>query len=253
MHTTRYAYSYKNTCIQCTKENLKINKLEADQTDFCWTLAPHLCIWRCWNWSVIPSIFWEATGLFSTRLSFRPNCKHKENLNIFSRVGVTIDGWLDLLTAHTRHLELQVITVLSPISILYKSPQHPLSLFPAGCVFISRSLATTSNSGDSSASHAQVLVTATCAELLSTINWKLQRHLFSASLAKLNCTANHQLTYWTGLGSSLHSPGVDPTENTASNNFSIVFMGGFLAIAQISLTCLPAATKQRIFLLAIVA
>jgi hypothetical protein len=45
-------------------------------------------------------------------------------------------------------------------------------------------------------------------------------------------------------GSSLYSLGADPTENTASNSFSIVVIGGCLAITRILLTCLPAATKQ---------
>jgi hypothetical protein len=49
-----------------------------------------------------------------------------------------------------------------------------------------------------------------------------------------------------GLGSSLYSLGEDPTENTASNNPSIVVMDGRLAIAWVSLMCLPAVTKQRI-------
>jgi hypothetical protein len=48
-----------------------------------------------------------------------------------------------------------------------------------------------------------------------------------------------------GLGSSLYSLGLDPTENTASNSFYVVVMGGCLAIAQILLT------KQRMFLLMI--
>jgi hypothetical protein len=63
-----------------------------------------------------------------------------------------MDWWTDLLTIYTHHSELQVITAPPLISILYISPQHPLSFFPTSCVFISRSLATTSNSGDSSAS-----------------------------------------------------------------------------------------------------
>jgi hypothetical protein len=37
-----------------------------------------------------------------------------------------------------------------------QTPKHPLSPFPACCVFISRSLATASNSGVSSASRSQV-------------------------------------------------------------------------------------------------
>jgi hypothetical protein len=63
---------------------------------------------------------------------------------------------MDLLTTYTHHSELQVITALSVISTLYKLLQHPLSLFQPA-VFISRSLAKASNSGDSSASRAQVL------------------------------------------------------------------------------------------------
>jgi hypothetical protein len=39
------------------------------------------------------------------------------------------DWWVDLLTTYTYHSELQVITALSLISTLYKSPQHLLSLF----------------------------------------------------------------------------------------------------------------------------
>jgi hypothetical protein len=56
-----------------------------------------------------------------------------------------MDRWMDLLTTYTHHSELQVITVLSLISRLYKSPQHPVSLLPACCVSNSRSLATASN------------------------------------------------------------------------------------------------------------
>jgi hypothetical protein len=77
------------------------------------------------------------------------------------RVYVTIsrdmDWWIDIFTASAHDSELQVTTALSLISTLYKSPQHPLSLFPACCISTSRSLAISSNSGDSSASCAQVL------------------------------------------------------------------------------------------------
>jgi hypothetical protein len=82
-------------------------------------------------------------------------------LYIVTYLRMTIDGvWigeLDLLTTYTQHSELQILTELSFISTLHKSLQHPLSLFPACCAFISRSLATDYNSGDSSASRAQVL------------------------------------------------------------------------------------------------
>jgi hypothetical protein len=43
------------------------------------------------------------------------------------------------------------------------------------------------------------------------------------------------------------------TGNIASSNFSIVVAGGCVAVARILLTCLAAVTKQRMFLLAIVA
>jgi hypothetical protein len=43
------------------------------------------------------------------------------------------------------------------ISIIHKSPQQPLSPFPACCTFISLSSATSSNTGDSSSSLDQVL------------------------------------------------------------------------------------------------
>jgi hypothetical protein len=56
----------------------------------------------------------------------------------------------------THDSEVQATTTLQLPSTIHKSPQHPLSLFPARCVFTSRSLTTASNSGDSSASHAQV-------------------------------------------------------------------------------------------------
>jgi hypothetical protein len=70
--------------------------------------------------------------------------------------GVTIDGlwvgeWIHW-TLYTHHSELQVIRVLSLISTLYKTPQQPLRVFPACCVFNSRSLATTYNTEDLSAS-----------------------------------------------------------------------------------------------------
>jgi hypothetical protein len=77
------------------------------------------------------------------------------------------------------HSELQVIIALSLISTLYKSPQHLLSNFPACCVFTSRSLVTASNSGDSSASRAQVLQPPM---QNSTLNWQLTRAHIKSSL-----------------------------------------------------------------------
>jgi hypothetical protein len=72
---------------------------------------------------------------------------------------------MDLLTTYTHHSELQVIT---PDIHILQITTAPAKNFPACCVLTSFSLATVSNSGDSSASRA--LVTAR-AELLSTVNY----------------------------------------------------------------------------------
>jgi hypothetical protein len=79
---------------------------------------------------------------------------------------------MDLLTTYANHSELQVITALSLISNLYKLPRHPQSLFPSFCVFISRSLATASYSGDFQL-HAlrSYLHSLPCRTLLSTDNY----------------------------------------------------------------------------------
>jgi hypothetical protein len=73
---------------------------------------------------------------------------------------VTIDWvlywWMNLLITYTHYSELKAITAPPLIYRIHKSPQHLLSIFPACCVFIGRSLATASNSGDSSTSRVQV-------------------------------------------------------------------------------------------------
>jgi hypothetical protein len=71
----------------------------------------------------------------------------------------------------------------SAIANLYKSQitTEPAKPFPARCVFISRSLATASNNGDSSATRAQLLfVTAAHAEFLPTLNRQLITNNFQA-------------------------------------------------------------------------
>jgi hypothetical protein len=72
---------------------------------------------------------------------------------------------------YIHHSELQVIAALSLIFRLYKSSQHPLRFFSACCIF-SRSLATASNSVDSSASRSQVLSSQSPLQN-STLNWQL--------------------------------------------------------------------------------
>jgi hypothetical protein len=82
-----------------------------------------------------------------------------------------LDWWIDLLTTYTYDSELQVITAPPLISTIRKSPQHPLSLFPARYIFISRSLATASYSGDSSASRAEVLTSQPSMQNWTILNW----------------------------------------------------------------------------------
>jgi hypothetical protein len=82
-------------------------------------------------------------------------------------------GELDLLTTCTHHTELQVITALFLISLLYKS-QHTKR--PLACsVSNSCSLAMASNSGDSSASHAHIV----------TVRWIFRNWTHSAGLGFL--------------------------------------------------------------------
>jgi hypothetical protein len=100
------------------------------------------------------------------------------------------DWWKDLLTTYTQHSELLIITAPLLISTVHRSPQHPLRLFPSCCVFNSRSIATASNSGDSSASLANVLSSQPLVQ-----NWTLSRQLtaikwtIAPSLLNLPCTA----------------------------------------------------------------
>jgi hypothetical protein len=88
-----------------------------------------------------------------------------------------------------------------------------------------------------------------CRTLVKSLNSKCQLPIIS----ELSSTAASQLIRYylfsinnlAGLVSSLYSLGADPTENTVSNSSFIVVMGGYLAIARILLTSLPAVTKQH--------
>jgi uncharacterized membrane protein YozB (DUF420 family) len=77
--------------------------------------------------------------------------------HVFSRCGYRrgMDRRMDLLTIFIHHSELQVITAPLPVSTIHRSPQHPLSSFPACCVF--NSLAMASNNGDYPPSSAHVI------------------------------------------------------------------------------------------------
>jgi hypothetical protein len=177
------------------------------------------------------------------------------------------------LTTCTHNSELQVTTALTLISTLYKSPQHPLSLSSACCVFNNRSLTTTSNSGDPSASRAHVVTVQRISRSWTLVNYQLNYGAISSQppfqssteMPSLNWT-HSPINYFislhstklpsAGLGSSIYRLAADPTENTASNSSSIAVIGGCLAIARISVPrerVYRAAAKQRIFLLPIVA
>jgi hypothetical protein len=124
--------------------------------------------------------------------------------------------WIDLLTTYTHHSELQAITALLLISILYL--QHLLRLFQPAVSSTSRYLATYYNSGDSSASRAEVLLSQPLVQNSCVLSTQLWRHLFSVSLAELDWTANPQLS--TGCPNSpLYNP--DTIENIVSNNNSV--------------------------------
>jgi hypothetical protein len=100
-----------------------------------------------------------------------------------------------------------------------------LSIFPPSRVSNSRSLGTAFNSGDSSASRAHIV---TVREI--SRNW----------------------AHAAGLGPSLYSLLMDVIENTSYNNFSVIVKGGCLAMARISLMCLPTDTNQCMFFIAMV-
>jgi hypothetical protein len=130
----------------------------------------------------------------------------------------------------------------------------PVKPSPACCVLTSRSLATASNSGDSSASRPYVLFhSRRCRTLVNSLNCQLSRcQLFPIILSA-------------GPGSSLYSLGADTTENTVSNNSYILVIAGYLATVRIFTrlfvsagTCLPSSylataafhnvtAKQRVY------
>jgi hypothetical protein len=103
-------------------------------------------------------------------------------------------------------------------------PTAPAERFPACCVLTSRSLATASNSGDSSASRAQFLLSQpplqNSCEYLQVNYSAISSHSPLRSSTALPTLLS--VIPWAGLGSSSYSPGADPTASTTSNNFSIV-------------------------------
>jgi hypothetical protein len=106
----------------------------------------------------------------------------------------------------------------------------PAKPFPACCILTGCSLETASNSGDFSASLAQVLLSQppmrnSCQFLQSQLpTISLPSLLSSLQNSTQLPTLNYPLSIIlaAGLGSSLYSLGVDPTENTAFKSSSIV-------------------------------
>jgi hypothetical protein len=80
----------------------------------------------------MPNIFVEINITICTRVYTIVCYQLTRNLGCYCRRGM--DWWVGLLTTCTHVSELQVSTALSLIYTFYKSPQHPLSRFPACCV-----------------------------------------------------------------------------------------------------------------------
>jgi hypothetical protein len=124
---------------------------------------------------------------------------------------------MDLLTTYTHHSDLQIITALSLISTIHRLPQHLLSLFHTA-VITSHYLATTSKSGDSSASRIQILSSQPPSQNASKLNTDYSKISSQPPLrAQLNCQPSTELSHSpttslhstelhsAGLGSSLYS------------------------------------------------
>jgi hypothetical protein len=139
--------------------------------------------------------------------------------NIVTYIWVTIAGFeLDLLTTFTHHLELQAITALSLTSTLHKSL------------------------------HAKYFPSLLCLQQLFPTN----SADFSSFRARAVAANVPQLNLLSRPGVLAIQPRDGPNRKHRLQHFSIVVMGGCLAKARISLTCLPATTQQRMFLPVIV-
>jgi hypothetical protein len=147
----------------------------------------------------------------------------------------------------TDHLStpLRTTSNYSPTADLHNSQitTTPLCLFLACCVFNSHSLATASNDGDSSASHAQVLLTQ-----LPLQKWQLTWRPFHTNLLDFSSQADFQLNC-TAWGACYIASGHIQQSfycchgQLSSNRLDIISTG----------TCLLIVTKECMFLLVIVA
>jgi hypothetical protein len=113
----------------------------------------------CWaRIAKMPDSYWPPTeGIPKSQIHAMPCRSFGISVTRMCDYRRGLDWWRDLLTSYRHDSELQTITAPPLISTIYKSPQHPLRLFAACCVLTSHSLAKASNSGDSSASRAEVV------------------------------------------------------------------------------------------------
>jgi hypothetical protein len=117
------------------------------------------------------------------------------------RVWVTVERvWIGdsiYWALNTHDSELEAITAPSQISTIHNSPQRPLSLSPTCCDFINLSLATASNSRDSSASRAQVLSSQPPVKNCLTTEFSTER-IVKVKVMLLIAPVILVLTYWHG-------------------------------------------------------
>jgi hypothetical protein len=137
--------------------------------------------WRRW-WYVTPKRVLIFNGLHVVIVQkivlSRFLCNYRRSL----------DWWIDLLTTYTHPSELQVITVLSLITAIYKSPAHAKSP-----VFIRHFLPPASNSGNSSASCVQAVLSQPRVQN-STHSTTAPTHLSLPSRDQLNSQPSIELT-----------------------------------------------------------
>jgi hypothetical protein len=176
-------------------------------------------------------LFWEIWGSYCGEYEY---CHVVCGVCDYRR---DMDWWMDLLTTYTPHSELQEIIALSLIFTLYKS-LHGKSP-PVCSVFTSRSVATASNNGDSSTSRPQVRSSQPPIQNRIHCQLKLLRHLFWASLAKLNC----QLT-----GSSQLSSLWPLCTNRVENSSTIVECVFFAAGTFLPIRCLETGCITPLFI-----
>jgi hypothetical protein len=167
--------------------------------------------------------------------------------------------WVYIVYAHSVYSTLHIIATILGVRDYRRS-------FDGWIWFIEHSytpLGTTSNYRVTAYLHTSQITTAPTTPFsqpsVSLRTVPLQRHLSVEILQLPSLTSLLSGEYsanelsQSAWGRRYYSLRADPTENTASNSSSIVVMGGYLAIARILLTCLSAVTKQRMFLLEIVA